>query len=166
MPSIGMLLGLLLALTQQAASALLELSSSILSSWRGLCQWPDWAPHQLGTCALAPWACSWSLQGHEPDSTASGTPWSSKRIFLPLMISMQRYAGLALVVLGRLARGHTKLANLLQEGSWQKILSLSAFLCALKEACRHSCRAPVEVGLWIHNAIGRQAYQAKKNKST
>ena len=28
-----------------------------------------------------------------------------------------------------------------------KILSLLAFLCALKEACRHSCRAPVEVGL-------------------
>ncbi len=45
-----------------------------------------------------------------------------------------------------------------------EILSLSAFLCTMKEACRHSCRAPVEVGLWIHNAIGRWAYQAKKEE--
>ncbi len=37
--------------------------------------------------------------------------------FLPLMISVQQTAGLSLVVLGRLARGRTKLANLLQEGS-------------------------------------------------
>jgi hypothetical protein len=81
MPSIGMLVGLLLALTWRAASALLELSSSILSSWRGLCRRPDWAPHWLGAHALAPWACFWSLQGHEPNSAASGTSGSSKRIF-------------------------------------------------------------------------------------
>ncbi len=164
MPSIGTLVGLLLALTWWAASALLELSSSTLSSWRGLCRQTDLAPHRLGARALAPWACSWSLQGHEPNSTASGTLGSSKRFFLPSMIGVQQYAGLSLVVLGRLARGRTKLANLLQEGSWRKILSLLAFLCALKEACWHSCRAPVEVGLWIHNAIGRWAYQAKKEE--
>ncbi len=70
-----------------------------------------------------------------------------KKIFLPLMISVQRYAGLFLVVLGRLARGRTKSANLLPEGSEKHLLSLLAFLRALKEACRHSCRAPVEVGL-------------------
>jgi hypothetical protein len=51
-----------------------------------------------------------------------------KKIFLPLMIGMQQYAGLSLVVLWRLARGRTKLANLLPEGSQRKILSLLAFL--------------------------------------
>ncbi len=81
MPSVGTLVGLLLALTRWAASALLELSSSTSSSWRGLCQWPDWALHRLGARALAPWACSWSLQGHEPNSTASSTLGPSKRIF-------------------------------------------------------------------------------------
>ncbi len=81
MPSVGMLVGLLLALTRLAASALLELSSSTSSSWCGLCRWPDWAPHQLNARALAPWACSWSRQGHEPNSAASGTLGSSKRFF-------------------------------------------------------------------------------------
>jgi hypothetical protein len=84
--------------------------------------------------------------------------------FLQLMIGVQQYAGLSLVVLGRLAHGRTKLTHLLQEDSWQKILSLLAFLCALKEACWHSCRAPVEFGIWIHNAIGRLEYQAKKEE--
>ncbi len=73
--------------------------------------------------------------------------WGPQKEFLPSMIGMQQYTGLSLVVLGRLARGCTKSANLLQEGFWREILSLSAFFCALKEACRHSCRAPVEVGL-------------------
>ncbi len=82
MPSIGTLVGLLLASTWQAASATLELSSSTLSSWCGLCRWPDWAPHRLGTCTLASWACSLSLQGHEPNFAASGTLGSSKWIFL------------------------------------------------------------------------------------
>jgi hypothetical protein len=81
MPSVGMLVGLLLALTWQAASDLLELSSSTLSSWRGLCRQPDWAPHRLGDRALAPWALSGSLQGHEPNSAASGTLGSSERFF-------------------------------------------------------------------------------------
>ncbi len=158
MPSIGTLVGLMLALTWQAASALLELSSSSSSSWRGLCRQPDWAPHRLGARLLL-------------ESSGSQTQLHCKwhfgvleKIFLLLMISMQQYAGLSLVVLGRLACGRTKSANLLQEGSWQKILSLLAFLGALKEACRHSCRVPVEVGLWIHNAIGHWAYQVTKNK--
>jgi hypothetical protein len=47
--------------------------------------------------------------------------------FLPSIIGVQQCAGLFLVVLGRLARGHTKLANLLPEGSC-KLGSLSAFL--------------------------------------
>ncbi len=81
MPSVGTLVGLLLALTWQAASALLELSNSTSSSWRGLCQQPDWAPHWLGARALAPWACSWSLQGYEPNSAASSTSGSLKRFF-------------------------------------------------------------------------------------
>ncbi len=80
-PSIGTLVGLLLALTRQAASALLELSSSTLSSWRGLCRRPDWAPHRLGARVLAPWACSWSLQGHKPNSAMRSTLGSSKRFF-------------------------------------------------------------------------------------
>jgi hypothetical protein len=62
-----------------------------------------------------------------------------ERIFLPLMIGVQQYAGLSLVILGRLARGHTKSAILPPEGSQKHVLSLLAFLRALKEACRHSC---------------------------
>ncbi len=81
MPSVGMLVGLLLARTRQAASALLELLSSTLSSWRGLCRQPDWAPHRLGARALTPRASSWSLQGHEPNSAMSGTSGSSKFFF-------------------------------------------------------------------------------------
>ncbi len=165
MPSVGTLVGLLLALTWWAASALLELSSSTSSSWRGLCRQPDWAPHRLGARALAPWACSWSLQGHETNSAASGTSGSSKRFFCHQWSVCSNTLASPFVVLGRLARGRTKLANLLQEGSWLKILSLSAFLCALKDkACRHSCKAPVEVGLWSHNAMGHWAYQAKKEE--
>jgi hypothetical protein len=75
------LVGLLLAWTTQAASALLELSSPTLISWRGLCQQPDWVPRRLGARAHAPWDCSWSLQGHGPNSAASSTSGSSKRLF-------------------------------------------------------------------------------------
>ncbi len=64
-----------------------------------------------------------------------------KKIFLPSMIGVQQCAGLFLVVLRRLACGRTKLANLLPEGSQKHLLSLLAFLRALKEAFRHSCRA-------------------------
>ncbi len=132
-PSVGTLVGLLLASTRQAASALLELSSSTLSSWCGLYQWPDWAPHRLGARALAPWACSWSLLGHEPNSATSSTLGSSKRMFLPSMIDVQKCAGLLLVDLGRLACGRTKPANLLPEGSC-KLGSLSAFLSWKQQA--------------------------------
>jgi hypothetical protein len=121
------LAGLLLASTRPAASALLELSSSTLSSWCGLCQWPDWAPHRLGTRTLAPWACSWSLQGHKHNSAASSTSGSLKRIFAIDDQHAVQCAGLFLVVLGRLARGRTKPANLRPEGSC-KLGSLSAFL--------------------------------------
>jgi hypothetical protein len=75
------LVGLLLALTRRAASALLELSSPTSTSWPGLCRWPDWAPCQLGACVLPPWDCSWSLQGHGPNSAASSTRGPRKDFF-------------------------------------------------------------------------------------
>jgi hypothetical protein len=81
MPSVGTLVGLLLALTWQTASALLELSSPTSTRWCGLCWWPDWAPHWLGACALAPWDRSWSLQGHKPNCAASSTWGSPKQVF-------------------------------------------------------------------------------------
>ncbi len=59
-----------------------------------------------------------------PLQVALRGPW--KEFFLS-MISMQQCAGLFLVVLGRLACGRTKPANLLPEDSC-KLLSLSAFL--------------------------------------
>ncbi len=122
------LIGLLLALTRWAASALLELSSPISTSWRDIRRWPDWAPYWLCACVLATWDHSWSLQGHGPNSAAGSTLGSSKRFFLPLMIGVQQCAALFLVVLGRLACGRTKSTNLQPEGSWRKLLSLSAFL--------------------------------------
>ncbi len=75
------LVGLLLALTRQAASVVLELSSPTLTSWRSLCWQPDWDPCWLDTRALAPWDRSWSLQGHGPNSAASSTLGFLKRIF-------------------------------------------------------------------------------------
>ncbi len=80
MPSVGTLVGLLLATTRLAASALLEPSSSASSSWCGLCWRPDWDPYRLGTHALAPRVCSWSNQGRKPNSAASSTSGSSKMI--------------------------------------------------------------------------------------
>ena len=161
MPSIGTLVGLLLALIWWAASALLELSSSTLSSWRGLCQQPDWAPHQIGARALAPWACSWSLQGHETNSSASGTSGSSKRLFCHWW----------LVCSNMLACPWWSLEGSLTAAQNQPI-SYTKGLQESSSACRHSCiqsfqcswRAPVEKGLWIHNAIGRWADQVKRNK--
>ncbi len=165
MPSVGTLVGLLLALTLRAASALLELSSSTSSSWRGLCRWPDWAPHRLGARALAPWACSWSLQGHEPNSAASSTLGSSKRIFC------HRWS----VCSNTLACPWWSLEGLLVAArnppiSYKKVLVNSA-ACQQSclennrpSACHRSCWASVEHRLWIHNAIGRWAYQAKKEE--
>jgi hypothetical protein len=80
-PRVGTLVGLLLASTWWAACALLEPSSSTSSSWCRLCRQQDWVPQWLGACALAPWACSWILQGHEPNSAVSSTSGSSKRVF-------------------------------------------------------------------------------------
>ncbi len=81
MPSVGTLVCLLLVLTWQGASALLELSSPTSTRWHGLCRQTDWAPYQLGARALAPWDRSWSLQGHEPNSATSSTSGTSKRFF-------------------------------------------------------------------------------------
>ena len=47
-PSVGILVGLLLALTWQAASALLGLASLPSTSWCGFCQRLDWSPYWLG----------------------------------------------------------------------------------------------------------------------
>ncbi len=128
------LVGLLLAWTRQAASALLELSSPTSTSWCGLYRQPDWAPCWLGALrSQPPWDCSWSLQGNEPNSATSSTLGSSKRFFLPSVIGVQQCAGLFLVVLGRLARGRTKPANLLPEGSC-KLGSLLAFLSWKQQA--------------------------------
>ncbi len=51
-PSIGTLVGLLLALTWQAASALLGLASLPSTSWCGLYWWPNWSPY-LPWCSRA-----------------------------------------------------------------------------------------------------------------
>ncbi len=82
------------------------------------------------------------------------------------MIGMQQYAGLSLVVLGRLACGRTKSANLYHKVFEEKS-SACRHSCLGKKnssACRHSCQASVEDRLWIHNAIGHWAYQAKKEE--
>ncbi len=80
MPCLKMLVCLLLAATRLAASALLEPSSSASSSWCGLCQRPDWGPHQLGAHTLTPRICSWSDQVRKPNSTMSSTSGFSKMI--------------------------------------------------------------------------------------
>jgi hypothetical protein len=145
MPSVGTLVGLLLALTWQATSALLELSSSILSSWCGLCQRPDWAPHRLGARALTSWACSWSLQDHEPNSAASSTSGSSKRYFCHWWLACSdtlSHPWWSLEGLHAAAQNWTI--------SYQKILiNLAACRHSCLEnnwplACRHSCWASVE----------------------
>ncbi len=140
-------------------------SSSTLSSWRGLCQRPDWAPHWLGTCTLAPWACSWSLQGHEPNSTASSTSGSSKSFFC------RRWSACSNV----LACSWWSLEGLLAAAqkrpiSYQKVLvNLAACRHSCLEnnrpsACRHSYQASVEDRLWIHSAVDRWGYQAKEEE--
>ncbi len=128
MPSIGTLVGLLIALTWQAVSALLELSSSTLSSWCGLCRWPDWAPHRLGAHALAPWACSWSLQGHKTNSATSGTLGSSERFFCRWWLACSNM----------LACPWWSLEGLLKTAqNWP--ISYKKVLGKKSSACRHSC---------------------------
>ncbi len=75
-PSVGTLVGLLVAVTWQAASALLGLASLPSTSWCGLCQRPAWSPYWLGACACVPGNQSWSLQGRGPNSAASSTSGS------------------------------------------------------------------------------------------
>ncbi len=163
MPSVGTLVGLLLASTWQAAYFLLELSSSTLYSWCGLCKWPDWAPHWLKARALAPCACSWSLQGHEPNSAASSTSGSSKRIFCRQWLACSDVLACSWWTLeGLLATAQN------WSISYQKVLvNLAACLHSCLEnnrpsACCCSCQASVEDRLWIHNAVGCWAYQAKE----
>ncbi len=165
MPSIGMLVGLLLALTWLAASVLLELSSSTSSSWRGLCQQPDWAPHRLGARVLTPWACSWSLQDHEPNSAASCTLGSSKRIFCHRWLACSNTLACPWWSLeGLLAATQNRPI------SYQKVLvNLAACWHSCPEnnrplACHCFCQASVEDRLWIHSAIGPWAYQAKEEE--
>ncbi len=143
-PSIGMLVGLLLALTWQAASVLLGLASPPLTIWCGLRQWSHWAPYWLGAHARVPEDQSWSLQGRGPNSATSST-LRSLIFFLPLMIGVQQYAGLSLVVLGRFARGRTKLANLLPEGS-----------CKTPQLVGVLVEPLVEDRLWICSVVEEQ----------
>jgi hypothetical protein len=144
-PSVGMLVGLLFASTWRAASALLEPSSSTSSSWCGLCRQPDWAPHQLGACTIAPWACAWTLQGHKPNFTVSSTSGSPKRIFYHWWSACS----------DTLSRPWWSLEGLLAAAqnwpiSHQKVLvnlaacGHSCFENNRPSACRHSCWASVE----------------------
>ncbi len=126
-PSIGTLVGLLLASTWRAASALLEPSSSTSSSWCGLCQQPDWAPHQLGARVLAPWACSWSLQGHKPNSATSSTSVSLKRFF------RHRWSACS----NTLSRPWWSLEGLLPAAKIRPISHQKGLVNLA--ACRHSC---------------------------
>ncbi len=156
--------GLLLALTRQAASTLLELSSPTSTSWRGLCWQPDWAPCWLGACMLAPWDCSWSLQGHGPNSPASSTSGSSKRIFHCQWSACSNVLacscwwsleGLLVAAQSRPISYQKFLVN--SSACWHSCLENNR-----PSACWHSCWASVEDRLWIHNDIGYWAYYAKK----
>ncbi len=151
-PGIGTLVGLLLASTWQAASALLEPSSSISSSWCGLCRWPDWAPHRLGACALAPWACSWSLQGHEPNSAASSTSGSLNRFFCCHWLACSNTLACPWWSL----EGPLTAAQNRPISHQKSIVNLAAYWHSCPEnnrplACCYSCQASVEDKLWIHS---------------
>ncbi len=122
LPSIGMLVGLLLVLTWQAASALLGQEAY---------HWPAdvaYANNQTGLPISLALARTYQgiilgvfrVVGPTPPQVALQGSWKE---FLPSMIDVQQYAGLSLVVLGRLARGCTKSANLLPEGSCQNSLA-------------------------------------------
>jgi hypothetical protein len=139
MPSIGMLVGSLLATTGLAASALLEPSSTASSSWWGLCRRPDWDPHRLGAHALAPRVCSWRDQGRKPNSAASSTSGSSK------IISCRRWS----VCSNTLARFRGSLGGLLAAAQnwpiyYQKVSQISLlvgiFPC-LERSLLESCWA-------------------------
>ncbi len=165
MPSVGTLVGLLLASTWRASSALLELSSSTSSSWRGLCQQLGWGPHWLGARALAPGACSWSLKGNEPTSTTSSTSGSLKSFFCCRWLACSN----VLACSWWTSEGLLAAAQNWQI-SYQKVLvNLAACRHSCLEnnrpsACCPSCWASVEDRLWVHNAVGHWAYQAKEEE--
>ncbi len=158
-PSVGTLVGLLLVLTWWAASALLGLASLTSTSWCGLRWQSDWAPYRLGTRASVPGDRSWSLQGRGPNSAARSTLGSLKRFFA---IDDWR-AVICWLVFGGLWKACSRLHKIVQSPNRRFLLqlhSLSAFLEKLHSwanslACRCSCRAPVEDGLWIHNSQGK-----------
>jgi hypothetical protein len=126
--SVGMLVGLLLALTRQAASALLGLASLPSTSWCSLCRRLDWSPYRLGACMHVPGDRSWSLQGRVPNSATSSTLGSSKRFFCHQW----------LVCINVLACSWWSLEGLLTAAqnwpiSYQKVLKNTS------SACRRSC---------------------------
>ncbi len=163
MPSVGMLVGSLLATTGLAACALLEPSSSASSSWHGLCRQSDWAPYWLGARALAPRVCSWSDQGWKPNSAASNTSGSSKIFFCHLWLACSNTLACLWGSLGGLLVAAQKPANLLPEGlvdfppcqhfpmPWKKLVGILL--------------SPVEEGLWIHNVLGYWAYHARRKRT-
>jgi hypothetical protein len=159
------LVGLLLALTRWATSALLELSSPTSTSWCRLSRQPDWAPCWLGACALAPWDRSWSLQGHKTNSATSSTSGSLKRFFCRWWLACSNVLACSCWSLEGLL-----VAAQNQPISYQKVLvnsSACRHSCLennRSSACQRSCQASVEDKLWIHNAIGRWAYQAKEEE--
>ncbi len=168
-PSVGMLVGLLIALTWQAASALLGLASLPSTSWHGLCQQSDWAPYRLSARARVPGDQSWSLQGLGPNSAAISTLGSLKRIVCHWW----------LVCSNMLACPWWSLEGLLmatqnQPIFYQKVLVKTPQLVSIlvetvffnknSSACMRSCRAPVEDGLWIHSVVGHWVYQKKKEE--
>ncbi len=75
-------------------------------------------------------------------------------------------AAIRWLVLGGLCKACLRLHKIGQSPTrrFSKTSSQLVGVLALKEACRHSCRAPVEDGLRIHNAIGHWAYQVKKEE--
>ncbi len=161
---LGTLVGLLLATTGLAASAMLELTSSASSGRFGICQQLDCNPHRLGAHVLVPWVCSWGDQGRKPDSAVSSTWGSLKKKLRRQWLACSNNGWLVFGSQGRLACGHTNLANPPSEDSWGNLA-----------ACRHSClkrwspplavvlvEPLLVVALWIHNVVGRLACQAMR----
>ncbi len=160
---LGTLVGLLLAMTGLAASAMLELTSSALSGRFGICRPPDCDPHRLGAHALAPRVRSWGDQGRKPNSAASSTWESSKKKFHRWWSVCSNDTLACLGVPGRLACGRTKSANPPSEGSCEtrQLVGILAWK-QQPTACCSLVEPLVKVALWIHNVIGRLACQATR----
>jgi hypothetical protein len=158
---LGTLVGLLLATTRLAASAMLELSSPASSSWCGLCRQPDCDPHWLGTHALAPRVCSWDDQGRKPNSAASSA-WGSLKKKLRrqwLACSNDRWLvfgsqeGL-LAATKKWPIPHQKVLE-----KWQLVGILVLEGCSLAVVLVEPL---LKVALWIHNVVGHLACQATR----